>query len=229
MTVAVPGRHNLLNALGAVAIGIELQVPFTRIADALAEFTGAERRFQVRGERAGRDGGRRLRPSPHRDRRGDRRRPCRRPPAARGLSAAPVYQDARSDAGVRAAPSAPPTRWCSPTSTPAGEPPIESVTVDALADRGPRRQHLPAPRRPSSSRTFRRRSSRLARPGDLVITLGAGSIGAVGDRILARRLDGDAQGRGAMTVKAPVGTELPPRFGERRQAEAHSARACPGR
>ena len=53
MTVAVPGRHNLLNALGAVAIGIELQVPFTRIASALAEFTGAERRFQVRGERHG--------------------------------------------------------------------------------------------------------------------------------------------------------------------------------
>ncbi len=53
MTVAVPGRHNLLNALGAVAVGIELQVPFTRIAAALAEFTGAERRFQVRGERRG--------------------------------------------------------------------------------------------------------------------------------------------------------------------------------
>src|SRR4029453_9484195 len=53
MAVAVPGRHNLLNALGAVAIGIELQVPFARIAAALAEFTGAERRFQVRGERHG--------------------------------------------------------------------------------------------------------------------------------------------------------------------------------
>ena len=36
-----------------MAIGIELQVPFTRIAGALAEFTGAERRFQVRGERRG--------------------------------------------------------------------------------------------------------------------------------------------------------------------------------
>ena len=48
----VPGRHNLLNALGAVAIGIELQVPLPDRA-ALAEFTGAERRFQVRGERRG--------------------------------------------------------------------------------------------------------------------------------------------------------------------------------
>ena len=53
LRLQVPGRHNLLNALGAVAIALELQVPFRRIAEALAEFSGAERRFQVRGERGG--------------------------------------------------------------------------------------------------------------------------------------------------------------------------------
>src|SRR4029450_11495430 len=53
LRLQVPGRHNLLNALGAVAIGLEPQVPFRRIAEALGEFSGAERRFQVRGERRG--------------------------------------------------------------------------------------------------------------------------------------------------------------------------------
>ncbi len=46
----VPGRHNLLNALATVAVGLELDVPFERIASGLEEFKGAERRFEVRGE-----------------------------------------------------------------------------------------------------------------------------------------------------------------------------------
>ena len=39
--------HNLQNALAAVAVGLELGVPFDRIAGALAEFHGAERRYQT--------------------------------------------------------------------------------------------------------------------------------------------------------------------------------------
>jgi UDP-N-acetylmuramate--alanine ligase len=46
----VPGRHNLQNALAAVAVGLELGLPFERIAAGLAEFRGAERRFEVKGE-----------------------------------------------------------------------------------------------------------------------------------------------------------------------------------
>ena len=46
----MPGRHNLLNALGAVAVGLEVGIPFDWIASALDEFQGAERRFQLRGE-----------------------------------------------------------------------------------------------------------------------------------------------------------------------------------
>lgn len=53
LTLHVPGRHNLRNALAAVAVGLELAVPFDRIAAGLAEFHGAERRLQVIGERAG--------------------------------------------------------------------------------------------------------------------------------------------------------------------------------
>ena len=46
----VPGRHNLMNALGAVAVGLEAGIPFRKIAGGLEEFNGAERRFQLRGE-----------------------------------------------------------------------------------------------------------------------------------------------------------------------------------
>jgi UDP-N-acetylmuramate--alanine ligase len=49
MTLAVPGRHSVLNALAAVAVGLELDVPFAKIASALGEFRGAERRFENRG------------------------------------------------------------------------------------------------------------------------------------------------------------------------------------
>jgi UDP-N-acetylmuramate--alanine ligase len=49
----VPGRHNLMNALGAVAVGLEVGVPFAKIAGGLEEFLGAERRFQRRGEARG--------------------------------------------------------------------------------------------------------------------------------------------------------------------------------
>jgi UDP-N-acetylmuramate--alanine ligase len=46
----VPGRHNLLNALGAVAVGLEVGLPFPTIASGFEEFRGAERRFELRGE-----------------------------------------------------------------------------------------------------------------------------------------------------------------------------------
>jgi UDP-N-acetylmuramate--alanine ligase len=49
LTLSVPGRHSVQNALAAVAVGLELDVPFAKIAAALAEFRGAERRFEKRG------------------------------------------------------------------------------------------------------------------------------------------------------------------------------------
>jgi UDP-N-acetylmuramate--alanine ligase len=53
LTLQVPGRHNLQNALAAVATGLELGLAFDRIAAGLAEFRGAERRFEIRGEPGG--------------------------------------------------------------------------------------------------------------------------------------------------------------------------------
>src|SRR5204862_6274661 len=46
-------RHNMLNALAAVAVGIEVSVPFAKIAAGFTEFGGADRRFQLRGEARG--------------------------------------------------------------------------------------------------------------------------------------------------------------------------------
>lgn len=45
----VPGRHNVLNATAAVAIAHQLEVPADRIAEGLRRFRGVDRRFQQRG------------------------------------------------------------------------------------------------------------------------------------------------------------------------------------
>jgi UDP-N-acetylmuramate--alanine ligase len=52
-SLRVPGRHNVQNALAAVAVGLEFDVPVPRIAEALAGFRGVERRFEIKGERDG--------------------------------------------------------------------------------------------------------------------------------------------------------------------------------
>jgi UDP-N-acetylmuramate--alanine ligase len=46
----LPGRHNILNALAALAVAAELGVPPRRALDALEQFSGAGRRFDVKGE-----------------------------------------------------------------------------------------------------------------------------------------------------------------------------------
>ncbi len=182
LTLSVPGRHNILNALAAVAVGLEVKVPFDRIASALAEFHGAERRFQKLGEARGvlvvDDYGhhpteiaaviaaaRTLRRrivavfQPHRYSR-TQQLMAEFGPAFAGAEEV-VLTDIYS----------------------AGEPPIPDVTIDALASamrRGasarlhvvPALEELPA------------RVAALARDGDVVLTLGAGSIGTVGPRIL---------------------------------------------
>jgi UDP-N-acetylmuramate--alanine ligase len=53
MSLSVPGRHNVLNALAATAVGLDLKIEFGKIVEALATFRGADRRFQIKGERGG--------------------------------------------------------------------------------------------------------------------------------------------------------------------------------
>ena len=50
VTLNLPGHHNVLNSLAAIAVGIETGVPEKSILKALAEFRGVGRRFQRCGE-----------------------------------------------------------------------------------------------------------------------------------------------------------------------------------
>src|SRR5689334_21584088 len=50
IALRVPGHHNVYNALAAIAVGFELEVPFEKIVEGLHSFTGAGRRFQPKGE-----------------------------------------------------------------------------------------------------------------------------------------------------------------------------------
>jgi UDP-N-acetylmuramate--alanine ligase len=51
--LSVPGRHNVLNAAGALAVGLGLGLPVADLRDGLASFRGARRRFEARGEAGG--------------------------------------------------------------------------------------------------------------------------------------------------------------------------------
>jgi UDP-N-acetylmuramate--alanine ligase len=53
VSLGVPGLHNIQNALATIAVGLDLGIKFEHIAVALVSFRGAERRFQVKGERNG--------------------------------------------------------------------------------------------------------------------------------------------------------------------------------
>ncbi|MEW5806439.1 MAG: UDP-N-acetylmuramate--L-alanine ligase [Acidobacteriota bacterium] len=50
VTLRVPGRHSILNSLAALAVGLEFDIEFKKIAKVLGAFRGAERRFHLRGE-----------------------------------------------------------------------------------------------------------------------------------------------------------------------------------
>lgn len=48
--IAQPGMHNVYNALAAVSVGLELQLPFAKIREGLQTFGGVQRRMQKKGE-----------------------------------------------------------------------------------------------------------------------------------------------------------------------------------
>lgn len=53
INLPVPGKHNVYNALAATAVALEMDVPFEKIAEAFATFKNANRRFQFKGEANG--------------------------------------------------------------------------------------------------------------------------------------------------------------------------------
>ena len=51
--LALPGKHNVYNALAAIGVGIELEIPFNIISKALSTFSGVQRRLQIKGKMHG--------------------------------------------------------------------------------------------------------------------------------------------------------------------------------
>jgi UDP-N-acetylmuramate--alanine ligase len=179
----IPGRHNVLNALAAITVGLELGVPFSNVAASLAEFRGAERRFERKGEVHGitvvDDYGH------HPTEVAAVLRAARATGAARIIC---VFQPHRYSRTVRLLERFGPALALADEIVltdiyPAGEDPIPEATIEVLADRvehaAPGRVHVVR-----SLADVPAQVARLAKPGDLVITLGAGSIGTVGPQIL---------------------------------------------
>jgi UDP-N-acetylmuramate--alanine ligase len=194
LQLRVPGRHNVLNALAAVAVGLEVGVPFAQIAAALGEFGGAERRFQMRGEAGGvmvvDDYGHH--PT-------EIAAVIAAARAGIGRRVVVVFQPHRYSRTSQLMPEFGPALGAADEVVltdiyPAGEAPIPGVTIEALVEAVQRTARCPV-RLVKRLEDLPAEVARRARPGDLVMTLGAGSIGTVGDRILAAIADG-AHGRG---------------------------------
>jgi UDP-N-acetylmuramate--alanine ligase len=182
----VPGRHNALNAAAAAAMALELDVPFRAVTEALGGFGGVARRFQFRGEvdgvtlvddyahipgevaamiRAAREGGwRRVIAvfQPHRYTRTAR--------LWRDFADAFAEADAVVLTDVYSAGEAP-------------QPGVSGrLVLRAVLDRHPSLPVTYLPRRADLVEHV----PRLARPGDLLLTLGAGDLTMLADEWLER-------------------------------------------
>lgn len=190
LQLSVPGRHNVLNALAAVAMSRELGIAWSDISRGLVGFHGAERRFQRHGDAGGvvvvEDYGHHpteiaaviaaARPitngrlilafQPHRFTR------------TQFLMSEFGRAFAGADAVVLTDIYA------------AGEEPIEGVTVDALAD-VVRREFKGDVRIARALGDVPQELTAMATPGDMVVLLGAGSIGSIAGTVL-RSLEGKA-------------------------------------
>lgn len=49
----IPGKHNVLNSLAAIAVGMEIGLSFEQVRDGLGQFRGVRRRFELKGEKSG--------------------------------------------------------------------------------------------------------------------------------------------------------------------------------
>ena len=184
-TLHVPGRHNVLNATAAIAIGVQLGVSPEGIAAGLASFRGVDRRFQIRGVargvtvvddyghhpteilatlRAARDAGYtrvHVLFQPHR--------------YTRTRDLEPEFARAFADADT--------VRVLDIYA--ASEQPIAGVSGLALAGKIRCRNERPAEFASGFDAAVEAVAAE-ARPGDMVLTLGAGSVSQLGAKILER-------------------------------------------
>jgi len=182
LALPVPGRHNLQNALAAVAVADQLGVDFSKVVSALAEFHGAERRFERYGEH---DGVVVIDDYGHHP-----------------TEIAAVLEAARTSLGRRLVVAFQPHRYTRTQQLmadfgpalrdaddivlteiyAASEEPLPGVTAEALAD-AIARAGKPV-RLVKALDDVVPALLELAKPGDAVITLGAGSIGTVPKRLV---------------------------------------------
>ncbi|MFP6626942.1 MAG: UDP-N-acetylmuramate--L-alanine ligase [Deltaproteobacteria bacterium] len=184
-TVPMPGRHSVLNALAAIAVGLEFGMSFEVCAGALASFEGILRRFEVKGESGGvmvvDDYGHHpteIRATLAAARIGLGRRIVAVFQPHRYTRTADLFDDfsrafADADEVVVTDVYA------------AGEAPIEGAQAKALAE-AIDRCHSGTVHYREAGPALAAEVARLARRGDVVITLGAGDITRLGAEILRR-------------------------------------------
>ena len=193
VTLAMPGAHNVLNALAVLAVADFLGVDFATFQKALAGFEGVNRRFTVRGEAGGvmvvDDYGHHpaeIRATLAGARAGfDRRLVVAFQPHrySRTRDLMGDFARAFNDAELVVVTDI----------YGAGEEPIAGITAEALVqsmrDHGHKGVHHVA-RRADAIATLRP----LLRSGDIVITLGAGDVWMVGEDVLAHLRGGRSEG-----------------------------------
>ena len=194
-TLQVPGRHNVLNALAAIGVALDLEIPFVTIQKALAGFAGVQRRFQVRGQagsitvvddyghhpveiratlaaaKAGFDRRVVVVFQPHR--------------YTRTLHLREEFLTAFNQADVLIVMDI----------YPAGEPPIPGVTAADLADAIRAHGHRDVTYLGRDRARIIDQVIDISRPGDLIITLGAGDVSQLGPELLLRLETGALGGR----------------------------------
>lgn len=182
MSLKVPGLHNVYNALAAVAVGLDLNIDFERIAAAMMDFRGADRRFQIKGEKQGilvvDDYGHHpteIRATLEAAQTSGRRVVTLFQPHRYSRTRDLMDEFARSFYGADVLLVA--------DIYAASEDPIEAVTSQALVEAIERFGHRQVEYAGSVTDGVRRLKE-MARTGDLVLTLGAGNVYQAGDELL---------------------------------------------
>ena len=186
LALQVPGLHNVANALAATAVGLDLEIPFAVIQRALGAFSGVQRRFQLKGEAGGV-----LVVDDYGHHPAEIRATLAAAKAAFGRRTVVVFQPHRytrtyhlHDEFLNAFDQAD----CLVVTDiyPAGEPPIPGVHARSLAEGIAARGRRGGVRYLSDRREIVEFLFQTVRRGDLVLTLGAGDVGGVGEEVLTR-------------------------------------------